>query len=101
MDAVRDTKHALYEGNCVVLGFMVYPNFYRTRHDGKMRMPLVHTGPVGGHAILVVGYDDPSQCLICRNSWGRDWGADGYFYMPYAFARNANYVFDVWSIKKI
>ena len=24
----------------------------------------------GGHAVMVIGYDDNAQCWICRNSWG-------------------------------
>jgi aminopeptidase C len=37
-----------------------------------------------------VGFDDTtdgefSEHFIFRNSWGDDWGDDGYGYMPYAY----------------
>lgn len=35
------------------------------------------------HAILCVGFDDTLQCFILLNSWGLEWGADGYCYVPY------------------
>ena len=47
------------------------------------------------HAVMIVGYDDnynknnflkkPNQngAWICRNSWGSDWGKNGYFYISY------------------
>lgn len=42
------------------------------------------TGPfVGWHAIAVVGYDDDRQAWIIKNSWGREWGDDGFGYIAY------------------
>lgn len=49
------------------------------------------------HAVVVVGWDDaipaslfPSSCRparngawLCKNSWGAEWGDDGYFYVSY------------------
>ena len=37
----------------------------------------------GGHAILLVGYDDPGQYFIVKNSWGPYWGEAGYFRIAY------------------
>jgi len=33
----------------------------------------------GGHAILIVGWEDENQCWICKNSWGSYWGSNGFF----------------------
>ena len=38
----------------------------------------------GGHAILLIGYDDVNQCFICKNSWGAGWGEGGYFRIAYS-----------------
>lgn len=43
------------------------------------------TGTVaGGHAYIVVGYDPARDMFKFQNSWGPDWGANGYFYMTAA-----------------
>jgi hypothetical protein len=39
--------------------------------------------PESCHAMLVVGYDLNSKVWIVRNSWGTDWGASGYFLIPF------------------
>ena len=39
---------------------------------------------LGGHAISIVGYDDNQQALIIRNSWGSDWGMEGFAYVSYS-----------------
>lgn len=31
------------------------------------------------HAVVIVGYDEAQDCWIVRNSFGTDWGEDGYF----------------------
>ena len=38
---------------------------------------------VGGHIVAVVGYDDAEQYWICKNSWGSEWGENGYFKIKY------------------
>jgi hypothetical protein len=43
---------------------------------------------MGGHAMLVVGYNRPSQYFIVKNSWGRGWGHDGYAYFHYNLIRS-------------
>jgi len=39
----------------------------------------------GGHAMCVVGYDDTKYggAFEILNSWGTDWGNDGYIWIPY------------------
>ncbi|MBR0773237.1 hypothetical protein JQ625_00190 [Bradyrhizobium diazoefficiens] len=40
-----------------------------------------------GHAIVAVGYDDERQLLKVMNSWGEDWGQNGFGWMSYAVAK--------------
>ena len=35
------------------------------------------------HAISVVGWDDERGAWLVRNSWGSDWGEDGYVWIAY------------------
>ncbi len=37
----------------------------------------------GGHAMLVVGYDDSKRAFKIMNSWGKDWGVNGFIWVDY------------------
>ena len=38
-----------------------------------------------GHEIIVIGYDDSQRLLKIRNSWGKQAGDLGDYYMTYDF----------------
>jgi hypothetical protein len=50
---------------------------------------------LGGHAMVIVGYDDEMAAFKVMNSWGTEWGNSGYFWISYAYSRfvlNEGYV---------
>ena len=50
---------------------------------------------------MAVGYDNSQKVFIIRNSWGNEWGDNGYFYMPYAYISNSNLASDFWTIQLV
>jgi C1A family cysteine protease len=56
---------------------------------------------IGGHAVLCLGYDNASQTFLCQNSWGKGWGMQGFFTMPYAYLTNPDLAGDFWSIRMV
>lgn len=96
-------KACLKSGLPFVFGFAVYESFESTEvgETGKMKMPRAGEKMLGGHAVMAVGYDDAKKHFIVRNSWGTEWGDDGYFYMPYDFIQDSDYCSDFWTVKRV
>jgi hypothetical protein len=40
-----------------------------------------------GHAMVIVGYDEDKKAFKLINSYGKNWGTDGFVWIPYRFAR--------------
>lgn len=93
-------KAALVGGYPVSFGFTVYESFESSTvaSTGTVPMPTTNERVLGGHAVLAVGYDDPSQRFIVRNSWGTGWGKSGYCTMPYAYLLDPNLSDDFWQV---
>ena len=73
------------------------------RADLQAQCPPVYDqgrlGSCTANAIAGIGYDDARQWFIVRNSWGRKWGMNGYFTLPYAYLTDGNLASDFWTIR--
>ena len=95
---------SITNGYPVVIGFDVYSSFQSSTvaRTGVMPYPNTRTERLlGGHAVLLVGYDKNRQVYIARNSWGTSWGDRGYFYMPFQVIQNTSMSNDFWNIKTV
>jgi hypothetical protein len=79
----------------VAIGFQVYESFESnaTAQSGVMPIPGPNEQLLGGHEVAATGGYDvgdvpklrPAGCppaLLVQNSWGTDWGLQGWFWMP-------------------
>lgn len=41
----------------------------------------------GHHVVLLIGWDDAEQAWIAKNSWGTEWGINGFFKIKYQAVR--------------
>lgn len=97
-----DLQHCLAVfGRPILFGFEVYESFesQQVATTGVMPMPSPGENCLGGHAVLIVGYE-PGYFIV-RNSWGPNWGLGGYFKMPFEYATNASYCSDFWCLQEI
>lgn len=85
-------------GYPVSIGFTVYESFENITSDGLMPEPDPSENVLGGHEVVVHGYDDNKRLLTVRNSWGQSWGYNGEFFFPYdEFERQLNNgLMDCW-----
>lgn len=84
---IESLKSALYNGYPVAISVNLYSSF-GNGNGGVIPMPKSREtsyGAHGSHAMVIVGYDDDEQWFIVRNSWGTNFGDNGYCYMPYAY----------------
>jgi hypothetical protein len=61
--------------------FVVATDFFG--YGGGIYRRTATATDVGGHFMLVVGYDDHQGCWIVKNSWGTGWGENGYCRIAY------------------
>ena len=95
---------AIASGYPVVVGFNVYTSFESATVARTGIMPYPNTKKerlLGGHAVLLVGYNKAKKVFIARNSWGTSWGDKGYFYMPFQVIQNTTMSSDFWIIKEV
>lgn len=93
---LADVRAALAAKYPVLLIFNMYAD--SLSNDGHLGPPQPRTLPIGGHCVLVVGYDDAKQELLFQNSWGERWGDAGFGYLPYAYLTTGD-AYDLWTVR--
>jgi len=95
---INTTKMILAQQKPVVVGMKVLNNFFGIGNGDISWIPTIGDQTyAGGHAMVVVGYDDekfnPGRRDVApnmkgafkiMNSWGKNWGADGFIWVRYA-----------------
>lgn len=95
-------KAALADGYPVQIGFMVYSSFVNKTVDKTGIVPMPNPRKerlMGGHSVLLVGYDDDRGVFLFQNSWGTRWGNKGYGTFPYAMIVNPSLAADFWTYR--
>jgi C1A family cysteine protease len=83
---VHQIKSALHEGMPVGFAMMITASLINLKGSWKehdyIGVDPDNTG-LGGHYMLIVGYDDEHCKFLVQNSWGTSWGDGGYCGLPY------------------
>jgi len=96
-----DIKAALAQAQPVIIGISVFDSFENSQvsQTGVVPMPGPNESCLGGHAVLIVGYDCNKGVYIMRNSWGSGWGQSGYFTLPFAYLEQNGS--DFWTLVQV
>jgi len=100
---LNQMKGCLASGFPFIFGFTVYQSFESAAvaKTGHASLPQWGDRPIGGHAVMAVGYDDARSWFVVRNSWGAAWGMKGYFTLPYSYLIQPGLSSDFWTIRLI
>lgn len=95
-------KAALAAGSPVIIGVAVFPAFEsdEVAKTGIVPMPAAADAPLGGHAMLCVGYGQKPGYFTVQNSWGA-WGDNGFCYLPEQYLGSNLIVSDYWQISNV
>jgi len=92
-------KSALSQRYPIVIGIQIFESFesQQVADTGVVPMPNVQTEQcLGGHAVLLVGYNDETRKFIVCNSWSANWGQKGFFEIDYDYVLNPELACDFW-----
>lgn len=117
---LNQVKAMVAQNHAISFGFTVYSSFESDTVTKTGIMPIpdpTREKEMGGHAVLIVGYDNHKVdrdvhldnddnvvirkvkgYLRVRNSWGKTWGDEGYFWMPYEVFEK--YGSDAWVLSE-
>lgn len=96
---ISQLQTCLAEGYPFVFGFSVFESFWTMGKNAVIPMPKSGETRIGGHAVMAVGYDQPKNLCLIRNSWGTVWGKNGYAWMPFDYICQPAYADDFWTIR--
>lgn len=96
MSDTEDVKNAIVNYGAVGIDYYALATYWSNQYyNASTSGYYCYNTNSGNHAVSIVGWDDdyaasnfPTQpdgngAWIVRNSWGTDYGDDGYFYLSY------------------
>ena len=98
--SINHVKYEIHKNNYpVVFGIYDYGEGLSKAGETGYFQPNYVESEIG-HAMTIVGYDDSVNggSFLVVNSWGKDWGLDGYMWMKYSdFKKYSYYAFGLYT----
>jgi hypothetical protein len=95
-----EAKMSLDAGVPVLFGLDIPKQYYHALDD-RARMQKLGAfdhHPMTGHTMLIVGYDDEDRTWLAQNSWGPQFGEQGFVRIPYDVASRYTWNDELWAI---
>lgn len=87
----------------VLCGIKLFDSVYtdEVKNTGTISYSEEYDKILGGHCIILVGFDDKKKYYKFINSWGSTWGDKGFGYLPYEYIKNIRLSNEFYIIKNI
>jgi len=101
LKGLDEIKSALADDGPVVVGIEMYQEGMspQTSKTGAIPLPRKGSQVIGGHAIVLVAYDERKKQFKFANDWGSGWGDQGYGYLSDQYIKAHSS--DAWSFKSV
>ncbi len=97
---LSEMQSCIVSGFPIVFGVSVFDSFEADAviQSGDVPMPQRSESNIGGHCMVLCGYNNKTSRFNFRNSWGTSYGKAGYGTIPYEYILNAQLCSDCWVI---
>jgi C1A family cysteine protease len=92
VQGVNSIKNAILNFGGAIVGVPIYPEFNVINADNPVYDDMSGIQE-SSHAICLVGWDNGIQAFKFINSWGTEWGIDGFGWISYEIVNTANYAY--------
>lgn len=97
LETSTDVLESLTMSKPVIIGLDIYDGFMDVSKENPVVTDPTGQTIVGGHAMVIVGYSVDSKWYIAKNSFGVQWGDQGYCYLPFDYADTHG--FEMWNFQ--
>ena len=95
-------KYVLSQGNIIIFGALLFESFVNLDKNFKCPDPNPSIEKtLGGHCMLIVGYNNDTECFTIANSWGTQWGNEGFHFMSYKYITDRDLSNDFWVCEQL
>ena len=86
----------LNDNKPIVFGMEIFESFMDLNDRiSTVPFPSRKEKSLGGHSMCMVGYDLEKRLFLAKNSFGIDWGIEGYCWVPFDYLKQEGY--DFWT----
>ena len=95
LTTINEMLEVLMSKKPVLIGMDIYSEFLTVdKSNPILSMPTSISYPLGGHAVTALGYDLTKQLILIKNSFGNEWGDNGYGWISFDYINQES--FEKW-----